>query len=551
MKIKLLTPLGIYEQGRRDMQEDAICPALNELNANCRTFVVCDGLGGHQYGEVASAVVAQALHSWMQENAIPSEPVTEDMVLQAVEHAQAHLNSTNARFNIVDKPMGTTMTMLVMAPNGVVAAHIGDSRIYHIRPTSRRILYRSKDHSLVNDLFAAGRLTRAEAMASPKKNILTRAMLAAPMPASAPTVAFITDVQPGDYFLMCTDGVCGEIRDRRLLDVLCNKSLNNAQKMAAIQMLAQDGADNRTALLLQVESVEHEPGDDTLPSNEQQLCDKMVSRTTMGVMSATQMSNAATHGLNYKNEAFIKEPAEEKVEKPISNEQPENADEMLPPPIPEQEEDVEDAVMPEPDGTVEQLASEPPAMPETEEPIAAQPSRSGNNTKRIFMIALAALLLAGGIIAFVLTKKPAPKPAPTPNIDSLANPDVTIDSVLPEAPVDTFDVGTDVAVTPVPRVTAVPVPQVSYPKGSNVNVPRVKEDDPYPSAFNDVNDYKELEKNVPATPTEPEPQQAKAETPAKQSVPGAVPNRQTVGASNRGMAVPPPPSRRRSTQAPY
>ena len=77
MKIKLLTPLGIYEQGRRDMQEDAICPALNELNANCRTFVVCDGLGGHQYGEVASAVVAQALRSWMQENAIPSEPVTE------------------------------------------------------------------------------------------------------------------------------------------------------------------------------------------------------------------------------------------------------------------------------------------------------------------------------------------------------------------------------------------------------------------------------------------------------------------------------------------
>ena len=166
------------------------------------------------------------------------------------------------------------------------------------------------------------------------------------------------------------------------------------------------------------------------------------------------------------------------------------------------------------------------------------------------MIILAALLLAGGITAFVMMKKPDTKPAVKPAGDTLPDPDVTIDSVLPEAPIDTFSIGTDVAVTPAPRVTAVPVPQVSYPKGSNVSVPRIREDDPYPSAFNDDNDYKELEKNVPATPIEPE--QAKTETPAaKQSVPGSVPKRQTVGASNRGMAVPPPPARRQSSQAAY
>ena len=71
--------------------------------------------------------------------------------------------------------MGTTLTLLYFACNGVTAAHIGDSRIYHIRPNVG-LLYQSRDHSLVYDLFQAGEISYEEMATFPQKNVITRAM---------------------------------------------------------------------------------------------------------------------------------------------------------------------------------------------------------------------------------------------------------------------------------------------------------------------------------------------------------------------------------------
>ena len=540
MRIKLHTPLGFSEIGGRVKQEDAMFPQLDNLSSENRVFLVCDGLGGHEHGEVASAIVATNVGRWIEENVSDDSQLTREMVRQAVAQAQEHLNQADERFKS-DKPMGTTMAMLAFSRNGAVTAHIGDSRIYHIRPASRKILFRSRDHSLVNDLFVAGRLTRAEAEASPKKNILTRAMLAAPAPAAKADVVYITNIEPGDYFLLCSDGVCGEISDNKLLKVLCDSSKNNAQKMAALQLLAQSGADNRTALLLEVDRVELEDGDELLENTERACCDKMVFLQAAPV--------AAAVGAKAASGAVA--PAVPKPEVPaspaIETEPP--AVEAEPQDIPPVPPTVEEAPQP-----VDAVAEIPPVEPEEIPPVVpeevppAVPAAKGDGLKRALWLLLAALLLAAGVTAFFMLKKPAGKTETKPRADTLVDPDVTIDTVLPEAPVDSFALGTDVDVPPVPRVTSVPTPD--YPTGSNVGVPLASHTAP-PSAFNDNDSYDDDYSD----PAPPEPEKApEAPEPAQtRQVPPAVPNKSSsaIGASNRGTAVPPPPGKQRNVTAPY
>ena len=526
MKIKIDSPIGIYELGRRAKQEDAMCPQLNELNDSNRVIVVCDGLGGHEHGDVASATVAHAIHEHITA-AMNDGAIRGIDVVNAVKHAYNKLNETSARFGATTKPMGTTMTLLAIGNNGVAAAHIGDSRIYHVRP-GEGILYRSRDHSLVNDLFVAGRLTRAEAEASPKKSILTRAMLPSPFKPMNADIAFITNVKAGDYFILCTDGVCGEISDKKLLKILNDNAKGNAEKMAAIQLLIQNGADNRTAVLLRVKSVEHEPDEVLLNANERNMCDRMVHVATTSV--AATVANT--------------QPAAPVVEQP----QVENAEV---PPIPTKEnEPLANAI----DQQEENINNIPPVP--TQENVAtdignATVTAKKDSFKRALWLALAALLLVGGILSFVLLKKPSTAVVEKPAADSLPDPDVTIDTILPEVPVDTFDIGSNVPVTPAPVPS---ISEANFPTGSNVSVPKAPRYngekapyDPYEGVDNFGSDepYRDVEPIKEAAPA-PTPQQQQQPTASTPPPPPARKNNQQIGASNRGTAVPPPPSKRQS-----
>lgn len=459
MRIDINVPVGFYEIGARAKQEDAIYPQLGRLSTSSRVFVVCDGLGGHEFGEVASNTVAGALAQWVHQNVNDEWPMNEGKVLAAVAHAQQCLNEA-ARQHPSDKPMGTTVAMLVLGNNGVVAAHIGDSRIYHVRPSKGAILYRSRDHSLVNDLFAKGRLTREETEASPKKNILTRALIAAPMQGSQPDVALITDVAPGDYFLLCSDGVGGEVTDEKLLEVLQRSDTSDLMKLAALQMLVKDGTDNRSALLIRVDRVTHEEGEKLLVANEAAMCDKIVPMSLRLPLTEQEMAIEPEGVVD--DDSHLAEV----------------------PPVPQ----------------AAAVAAEPPAVPT--EPAKSQSeigyvtgneevhydynkqnkTYKGNTWKRAGLILLLALLLAGGIMAYFHNKKPSVEPAPKPAIDSVAaDPDVSVDSMLPPMPGDSLAVGTDVAVPRAPGIGDVPLPDtgnkpstssVSYPTGSNVKVQR-------------------------------------------------------------------------------
>lgn len=542
MKIRLQQPLGIYEIGKRVKQEDAIFPQLETVTASNRVFVVCDGLGGLDNGEVASSVVASTMGESVERYLTTGEPLTREKVNEAVINTHHALEAAATHYES-EKSMGTTLTMLALASNGVVAAHIGDSRIYHLRPATGQVMYRSRDHSLVNDLFLMGRLTRAEAEASPKRNILTRAMLPG-RPVRA-DIVFIADVKPGDYFILCSDGVCGEISDKKLMSILADESKTNAQKLAEIQMIIQDGADNRSAFLLQVAAVEKEESDNTLVGTEGAMCDKMVKATTASAAASAAVASTASDG---------SDECEDAVPPVLTS----CDDSQVPPPVPRVQASAEEVALEAP------LAETPPPIADDQ----VQPEEKKEDAKEVYAenknglnkamwILLAAVLLAAGITACFMLRKPATPVVTAQKPDTLINPDVTIDSVLPEAPpIDSMAIGTDVPVPPAPRINSVPTPDVAYPSGSSVRVPRATGRDSYPTAFDEVED--EDAEYIPPTPTEQNEPSASRQEPSAPKQPAAVPSppaRPKASAdpsrSNRNVSVPPPPGKRSVTQAPY
>lgn len=258
MKISLYPALSINELGNRNNQEDSI------IQWNNRLFVLCDGMGGHEKGEVASQTVCQSLVTWFEQNVNSDEPFTDDQLREAIEYAYQQLDQY-ADGN--PRQMGTTLTLLYIGNNGVTAAHMGDSRIYHIRPNTG-ILYQSRDHSLVFDLFQSGEITYEEMCNFTQKNIITRALTPGEDNRMRPDIIHITDVQPGDYFYMCSDGMLEQMSNNELEDLLSSDATDDDKRQQLIDTTFKN-QDNHSAWLIHVKDVVKEEGDENLENEEQ------------------------------------------------------------------------------------------------------------------------------------------------------------------------------------------------------------------------------------------------------------------------------------------
>ena len=257
MKLELYPPLSIHEIGQRNNQEDAIAQWNNCL------FVLCDGMGGHEKGEVASQTVCQSLVTWFEKNVNLDDPFTDVQLCEAIEYAYQQLDQY-ADGN--PRQMGTTLTLLYIHKQGVTAAHMGDSRIYHIRPNTG-ILYQSRDHSLVFDLFQTGEISYEEMASYPQKNIVTRAMIPGEDNRMRPDIIHISDILSGDYFYMCSDGMLEKISDDELVSILSSDMSDEIKHQQLIAATIQN-QDNHSAWILQVKDVIKEEGDAQLVNEE-------------------------------------------------------------------------------------------------------------------------------------------------------------------------------------------------------------------------------------------------------------------------------------------
>ncbi len=253
--ITIRKPLSFSEIGRKDNQEDYLYP--QQAGVDTRVFILCDGMGGHDNGEVASMTAGKTLGDYL------SSCSSIDVHTFQTGLAKAYDALDRIDTNSMKKP-GTTMTCLCLNDDNYLVAHIGDSRIYHIRPSlynpdTKRggILYQSSDHSLVNDLLKAGEISEDEARDFPQKNVITRAMQPHLAKRYKADVYMFDDIQSGDYFFLCCDGILEQLSNEMLCEILADKNTNDKQKLAAIKAIC-DGKtrDNYTCWLIPIDKVQ-------------------------------------------------------------------------------------------------------------------------------------------------------------------------------------------------------------------------------------------------------------------------------------------------------
>lgn len=196
-------------------------------------YLVCDGMGGHAAGEVASQTAAEVIHRVLSESHSTyesldanSSPADWDNLVALIESAFQQASQTVANMAAQDSEkagMGTTASLLLTVGSKGLMAHVGDSRVYLVR--DGKLYQLSEDHSYVGEMIKKGRMTEQEARMSPFANLLTRAVGLQPQ-VQVDTLLF--DMLPGDTYLISSDGL--------------HDAFDDPEDMLPILML-EDGAD--------------------------------------------------------------------------------------------------------------------------------------------------------------------------------------------------------------------------------------------------------------------------------------------------------------------
>jgi serine/threonine protein phosphatase PrpC len=200
-------------------------------------YLVCDGMGGAAAGEIASSIaVDEMIRQLVREPGDENGLKAEVMPLSA-ENAIAFANEaiySRSQRNYKLSGMGTTLVGLLVEESRVWVFNVGDSRCYRLR--SRRLEQITLDHSLVEEQVRLGRMTRSEALRSPMRNVITRAL--GTQSRVTPDI-FELEPEPGDLFLLCSDGLTRELTDAQIesqlsadlpLDKACTRLVEAAKK---------------------------------------------------------------------------------------------------------------------------------------------------------------------------------------------------------------------------------------------------------------------------------------------------------------------------------
>lgn len=236
---------AVSDRGRkRPSNEDAFGFSVED-----GVFVVCDGMGGAAAGEVASSVaVDEVLHLLAgrgQDGRIAMPGAVEEAIVAANEAVYSRAQS-NQKLN----GMGTTLVALATQESHVWVLNIGDSRCYRLRNGSLELL--TLDHSLVEEQVRLGRMSRSEALRSPYRNVITRALGTQTL--VTPDV-FAMEAEQGDLFLLCTDGLTRELSDAAIAATLAREASLEQTCTALVEAAkAAGGHDNITCLLVRAEA---------------------------------------------------------------------------------------------------------------------------------------------------------------------------------------------------------------------------------------------------------------------------------------------------------
>ena len=232
---------AVTDRGRkRPSNEDAFGYSVED-----GVYVVCDGMGGAAAGEIASSLAVDEVLRLLTANDANGPAQLPEAAEQAIVAANEAIYSRGKR-NQRLSGMGTTLVALAVQESHAWVINIGDSRCYRLR--RGRLEQLTVDHSLVEEQVRMGRMSRSEALRSPLKNVITRAL---GTQCSVTPDVFGLEAEPGDLFLLCSDGLTRELSDAVIesllaasqpLEALCERLVDAAKKAG--------GHDNITCLLV-------------------------------------------------------------------------------------------------------------------------------------------------------------------------------------------------------------------------------------------------------------------------------------------------------------
>lgn len=230
-------------------------------------YVVCDGMGGHKAGEVASREACNIIHYSFTDLsaklaadsvlALPGNlPSRGNLLIQAIRLANRSVYR-RSRSHSDFSGMGTTVVALAFQDNRVCVAHVGDSRAYRLTDTS--LIPLTTDHSWVCELQKNGQVTEKEASQIVNRNVITRALGIS----ERVDIDFrASRISKGDVYILCTDGLCGFVDNEDIFAVAstCGKDVNKITAQLVKLANERGGQDNVTVLAARVDAVDSEAG---------------------------------------------------------------------------------------------------------------------------------------------------------------------------------------------------------------------------------------------------------------------------------------------------
>ena len=249
-----LQSAALTDPGRvRDHNEDCI-----ESRPDIGLYVLADGMGGYNAGEVASGMATSLISDGLQETWSPrdvermgrdqAKAESERLIREQITRANSAIFTTSQN-NPECAGMGTTLVVTLFFDNFVTVAHIGDSRLYRLRGDAMEQV--TRDHSLLQEQLDSGLITPEEAKLSQNKNLVTRAL------GIDPTVdpeLHVYETQVGDTYLLCSDGLSDMVEDEEIRLTLITLRSNPNLTVQQLVQAANDngGRDNISAMLIRV-----------------------------------------------------------------------------------------------------------------------------------------------------------------------------------------------------------------------------------------------------------------------------------------------------------
>lgn len=224
---------------KRDSNQDSYL-----VNESIGLYVVADGMGGHNGGEVASSIAVQTAEEELKSLRDSSMAIREKL-LQAYERASMRIYDKAATESPELVGMGTTMVAAYLEQGRIYISNVGDSRCYLYRDSNLWQL--TEDHSLINEQIRSGLLKPEQISSFQGRNVITRSVgyerLVHPD-------TIDRDIRPGETYLLCSDGLSGLVPDQKILDTFNTKPLHEAAQHLVQLALNHGGDDNVTVMIV-------------------------------------------------------------------------------------------------------------------------------------------------------------------------------------------------------------------------------------------------------------------------------------------------------------